>query len=134
MGSGSGRVGLGQSSTLDAAVWGSKHGAQEDCRGIRRLDVQQLPTLGGLQVTDVRATHWPRKVPRGKASQRGGDLALDVGEVRAGGMWVKAKETYGTEQLCGELEAGIEVGIHVVRLLWHQNYHEEDCGFLLIDV
>ena len=29
-----------------------------------------------------------------------------------------------TEQLVGELEAGIEGGIHVMHLLWAQNYQE----------
>ena len=37
---------------------------------------------------------------------------------------VDAKESCGTEQLCGGLEAGIERGIHVVRLLWQQNSQE----------
>ena len=30
----------------------------------------------------------------------------------------EAKEVYGTEQLYGRLEAGIEGGIHAVQLLW----------------
>ena len=46
---------------------------------------------------------------------------------------VEAKEASGTEQLYGDLEAGIEGGIRVVRLLWQQHAQEEDCGFLLID-
>ena len=29
----------------------------------------------------------------------------------------EAKEAYGAEQLCGGLEVGIEVGIHVLRIL-----------------
>ena len=31
---------------------------------------------------------------------------------------VEAKEACRMEELCGGLEAGIEVGIHTVRLLW----------------
>ena len=37
------------------------------------------------------------------------------------------------KQLCGGLEAGIEGGMHAVRLLWQQHAQEEDWGFLLID-
>ena len=33
----------------------------------------------------------------------------------------EAKEACKTEQLCGGLEAGIEWGVHVVRLLWQQH-------------
>ena len=44
-----------------------------------------------------------------------------------------AKEAYGTEQLYGGLEAGIEGGIHAMRLLWYQHAQEEDWGLLLID-
>ena len=31
------------------------------------------------------------------------------------------------------VEAGIEGGIHVVRLLWQQHAQQEDWGFLLMD-
>ena len=48
-------------------------------------------------------------------------------------MRVEAKEACRKEQLCGGLEAGTEVGIRAVRLLWQQHYQEEDWGFLLID-
>ena len=43
-----------------------------------------------------------------------------------------ANEAYWTEKLCGGLEYGIEGGIHVVQLLWHQHDKEEYWGFLLI--
>ena len=43
------------------------------------------------------------------------------------------KEACRKEQLCVGMEAGIEGGIHAVRLLWHQHAQEEDWGFLLID-
>ena len=46
---------------------------------------------------------------------------------------VEAKEACGTDQLYGGREAGTEEGIHMVRLLWQQNAHDEDWGFLLID-
>ena len=36
-----------------------------------------------------------------------------------------SKEDCGTEQLCGGLEAGIEEGIHAVRLLWQHHSQEE---------
>ena len=45
----------------------------------------------------------------------------------------EAKEACGAEQLCRGLEAGIEGGIHAVRLLWKNHAQEEDWGFLLID-
>ena len=31
------------------------------------------------------------------------------------------KEAYGTEQLCGDLEVGIEGSFHEMRLLWKQH-------------
>ena len=49
------------------------------------------------------------------------------------GEEAEAKEACGTEQLCGGLETGIEVGVHSVRLLWQQHAQEEDWVFLLID-
>ena len=45
----------------------------------------------------------------------------------------EANESCGTEQLCGVLEARIEGGVHVVRLLWQQHTQEEDWGLLLVD-
>ena len=45
----------------------------------------------------------------------------------------EAEEACGTDQLCGELEAGIERGVHAVWLLWQQQAQEEDWGFLLAD-
>ena len=45
----------------------------------------------------------------------------------------ESKESCGTKQLCGVLEAEIEGGIPVVRLMWQQYAQEEDWGFLLID-
>ena len=45
----------------------------------------------------------------------------------------EAKEACGMEQLYGGLEAGIEGGIHTVRLLWEHHAQEENWGFLLID-
>ena len=49
-------------------------------------------------------------------------------------MGVEAKESCGTEQLCGCLEAGIKGCIHSVRLLWKQHDQKEDWVFLLIDM
>ena len=48
-------------------------------------------------------------------------------------MGAEAKVACVMEQLCGGLEAGIEGGIHAVRILWQQHPQEEDWGFLLID-
>ena len=45
----------------------------------------------------------------------------------------EVKEACGTEQLCGGLDAGIEGGVQVVRLLWQQYSQEEEWGLLLID-
>ena len=45
----------------------------------------------------------------------------------------EAKAACGTEQPADGVEAGIECGIHDVRLLWEQHYQEEEWGFLLID-
>ena len=45
----------------------------------------------------------------------------------------EAKAAYGTEQLAGGVEAGIEGSIHSMRLLWEQHLQEEEWGFLLID-
>ena len=53
------RVGLDQPATITAVVWGGKSSTKADFRGVRVLDVQQSPTLGGLQGTDVGAAHWP---------------------------------------------------------------------------
>ena len=52
-------------------------------------------------------------------------------------LWLtghEAKAARGTEHLAVGVEAGIEGGIHVMRLLWQQYSQKEDWGFLLIDV
>ena len=46
----------------------------------------------------------------------------------------EAKAACGTEQLTGGVEAGIEGAIHATHLQWAQHSHNEDWGFLLIDV
>ena len=43
------------------------------------------------------------------------------------------KEACETEQLFDGLEAGIEGGIHAVRLLWQQHAQLEDLVFLFVD-
>ena len=46
-------------------------------------------------------------------------------------LWVMGQEptaSCGTEQLACGVEAGIEGGIHAMRLLWKQHYQEEDGG------
>ena len=45
----------------------------------------------------------------------------------------EAKDACGVDQLCASLEADIEGGIHVIRLLWEMHAAEEEWGFLLID-
>ena len=45
----------------------------------------------------------------------------------------EAKEACKTEHLFGGLEAGIEEGIHSVRLLWQQHAQLEDLVFLFVD-
>ena len=45
----------------------------------------------------------------------------------------EAKVAFGTTQLAGGLEAGIEGAIHAMRVLWDKHKKEEDWGFLLID-
>ena len=45
----------------------------------------------------------------------------------------EAKAACGTNQLVGQVEAGIESAIHVMRVLWDEHNQEEDWGFLLID-
>ena len=47
---------------------------------------------------------------------------------------VEDKEAYVMKKLRGGMEAMIEGGIHVLRLLRQQHDQEEDWGFLLIDV
>ena len=44
----------------------------------------------------------------------------------------EAKEACGTEQLCGGLDAVIEVGIHAMQILWQNHFQREEWGFLLI--
>jgi hypothetical protein len=45
----------------------------------------------------------------------------------------EAKELCGIDQLCAELEGGIEGGIHAIDELWKQLAMEEEWGFLLVD-
>ena len=45
----------------------------------------------------------------------------------------EAKSAYGTTQLAGGLEAGIEGAIHAMRVFFEERMKEEDWGFLLID-
>jgi hypothetical protein len=42
-----------------------------------------------------------------------------------------AKEQYGIDQLCADIKAGVEGGIHAIDELWRQ--HKEEWGFLLVD-
>ena len=44
----------------------------------------------------------------------------------------EAKVACGTAQLAGGVEAGIEGGIHEMRVLWEEHSQEEEWGFLLI--
>ena len=44
-----------------------------------------------------------------------------------------AQATRGTDQLARAVEAGIEGGIHAMRVLWEEHSQEEDWRFLLID-
>ena len=76
---------LHQPAALAVAVWGSESRTTADCRGVWTLDGQRSPTLGDLHGTDVTVPHWPRQVPWGQGSRRGGDLAADSGEVCVGG-------------------------------------------------
>ena len=46
---------------------------------------------------------------------------------------LEAKAARGTTQLAGRVEAGIEVAIHAMRVLWEEHKQEEDWVFLLID-
>ena len=43
------------------------------------------------------------------------------------------KESCGTDQMCGGIDAGVEGSINVMHLLWQQNAHEKDWVFILID-
>ena len=52
---------------------------------------------------------------------RGGDLAKDAEKCVLLVTGSEAKEACKTEQLCSGLEAGIEWGIHVMRLLCQQH-------------
>jgi hypothetical protein len=45
----------------------------------------------------------------------------------------EAKDVCGIDKLCAGIEAGIEAGIHPMRLLWEMHAAEEEWGFLLID-
>jgi hypothetical protein len=42
-------------------------------------------------------------------------------------------QVYGVDQLCAGLKAGIEGGIHAMRLLWDTHSAKEESGFLLMD-
>ena len=46
---------------------------------------------------------------------------------------IEAKAACGTTQLAGQVEAGIEGDIHVMRILWEEHAREEDWGFILSD-
>ena len=51
-------------------------------------------------------------------------------------LWVTAQEAKAAcrkTQLAGGVKAGIEGGIHEMRVFWEENSQEEDWGFLLID-
>ena len=45
----------------------------------------------------------------------------------------EAKSDCRTEQMAGEVEAGIEGGNHSMCVLWEEHSQEEDLGFLLIE-
>ena len=49
------------------------------------------------------------------------------------GAEYESKAAYETDQMVGWVEAGIEWGMHYMRLLWAQHSQEEYWGFLLID-
>ena len=59
---------------LAATIRGRESVSAAYCWGVWILDGQRLPTLGGLQGTDVGTPHWPRQVSLGQASRRGIDL------------------------------------------------------------
>jgi hypothetical protein len=45
----------------------------------------------------------------------------------------EARDECGVDQLCAGLEAGVEGGIHALRLIWELHAQEEEWGFLLVD-
>ena len=45
----------------------------------------------------------------------------------------EAKAARGTENIARSIEAGIEGGIHAIRMMWQHHSQEEDWGLLLID-
>jgi hypothetical protein len=45
----------------------------------------------------------------------------------------KARDECGVDQLYTGLEAGVEGGIHALRLIWELHSQEEEWGFLLVD-
>jgi hypothetical protein len=45
----------------------------------------------------------------------------------------EARDECGVDQLCAGLEAGVEGGIHALRLIWDLHAQEEEWGFLLVD-
>ena len=71
--------GFNNPTTLPDTVWSGESGSQAYCWGVRVLNGQQSPTLGGLQGTDVRVPHWHQQVPWSKASRSGWVLVLDAG-------------------------------------------------------
>ena len=46
----------------------------------------------------------------------------------------EAKSACRTKHLAGGVDAGIERAIHAMRVLWEEHKHEEDWGFILIDM
>ena len=48
-------------------------------------------------------------------------------------MGQEVKAACGIDQLTGGVEAGIEVGIHAMPVLWEEHSQEEEWGFILID-
>ena len=113
--------------------------------GVASMGIRQIVGESGEWMTNG---HPPWAVYR--ALMLGCLIGLDkcpgVRPVGVGGTWrwmlvncmlavagVEANEACGKDQICGGLDAGIEGGIHAVRLLWKQHSQEEEWGFLFID-
>ena len=75
-------------------------------------------TLGGLQGTNSGRLIGLDKFPEVKSVGVGDTWCQMLDKCVLVLTRAEAKEACSTEQLCGGLEAGIEGGIHVVRLLW----------------